>query len=68
MIPTIGIMIGCYIVTRMMQLGMDALQRESAFERVMLKLLAFVTIVVAVWGMISLMAGAAPEPTGFLQP
>lgn len=51
MIPTIGIMIGCYIMTRMASL---ALRQGERAETGLVRGLAVATILVAVWAVISL--------------
>ncbi len=54
MIPAIGIMIACYIITRMTALATREGERsESGLVRV----LAVVTILVAVWGIVVLARG-----------
>lgn len=56
MIPTLGVMIGFYIVTKMISLGTRKDERaESASTRIM----ALLTIIVAVVGMVSLVTGGA---------
>jgi hypothetical protein len=61
MIPTIGVMIGCYIVTRMWQIFSRKL---PAPETEVTKLLAVLTLIVACMGMVSLCAGSAESSTG----
>jgi hypothetical protein len=53
MIPTIGIMIGCYIITRMCSF---LLRKEQRAESALVKVLAVITILVtilSIYGLIS---------------
>lgn len=56
MIPEIGIMVGAYIVTRMVSL---ALRKSDGSEHVVSQILAAVTIVVAIAMITALVKGGA---------
>lgn len=56
MIPTIGFMIGCYIITRMVAIATRTGDRS---ETGLVKGLAIVTALVAAWGIVSLMASGS---------
>jgi hypothetical protein len=56
-IPTIGVMIGMYIVTRMVEMVLYAERKAGT------KILAWVTVAVAVVGMLSLLTSGSNMPT-----
>lgn len=59
MIPVIGVMIGMYIITRMLQINLKGKEgRENDFT----KAIAWITFIIAVFGVIALVA------TGFNSP
>lgn len=55
MIPAIGVMIGCYIITRMVEL---ALPESADWAEVILWVLAVITIVVTGMMMVDLVTGS----------
>lgn len=55
MIPAIGIMIACYIITRLTAL---ATRKGERAESSLVRVLAVVTILVAVWGIVVLVQGS----------
>jgi hypothetical protein len=58
MLPTIGVLIGCYIAVRMLQL---LLPPGQAAEHIVVKITAGFTLLVTVVGIVSLLqAGSAP--------
>lgn len=59
MIPTIGVMIGCYIVTRMVYM---VSVKDRDIDRIVVGILAIITIIVAIGGMIDLVATGSPTP------
>jgi len=54
LIPTIGIMVACYIITRMTAI---AVRQGDRAEPGLVRALAGVTILVALWGIVSLLRG-----------
>ena len=59
MIPTIGVMIGCYIVTRMVYM---VSVKDRVIDRIVVGILAIITIIVAIGAMIDLVATGSPTP------
>jgi len=55
MIPTIGLMVGFYIVTRMISL---ATRKGDRAESDLVRVLAVITVLVAVWGMATLLTSS----------
>lgn len=61
MIPDIGLMVGFYIITRMVSLA----NREN--ESIVVKILAALTILVTAWAIFDLITRGASLPAGFTQ-
>jgi len=60
-IPTIGLMIGFYIITRMISLASRSGDRA---ESALVKIFAVITILVAALGMVSLLTSGSGLPSG----
>lgn len=55
MVPMIGVMVGTYIITRMLVVMSDKYQHEGIIGRTVIKISAVITILVALVGIITLM-------------